>query len=53
MTGSELDDAALAAVHRRTDGNPFFVIELLRHTTAAHEDRLGDWVHDHLVAVVP
>ena len=41
MTGSELDDVALAAVHRRTDGNPFFVIELLRHTTGAHEDRPG------------
>ena len=44
MTGSELDDVALAAVHRRTDGNPFFVIELLRHTTGAHEDRPGDSV---------
>jgi tetratricopeptide (TPR) repeat protein len=41
MTGSELDDLALAAVHRRTDGNPFFVIELLRHTTGAPEDRPG------------
>ena len=41
MTGSELDDVALAAVHRRTDGNPFFVIELLRHTTGASEDRPG------------
>ena len=44
MTGSELDDAALAAVQRRTDGNPFFVIELLRHTTAARSTtgrRLG------------
>ena len=41
MTGSELDDVALAAVHRRTDGNPFFVIEFLRHTTGVHEDRPG------------
>ena len=41
MTGSELDDVALAAVHRRTDGNPFFVIELLRTPPAAHEDRPG------------
>ena len=39
MTGSELDEDALAAVHRRTNGNPFFVIELLRHTTANHEHR--------------
>ena len=46
MTGSDLDDVALADVHRRTDGNPFFVIELLRHTTANHEHRpSGDSVH--------
>ncbi|MET0457644.1 MAG: BTAD domain-containing putative transcriptional regulator [Ilumatobacteraceae bacterium] len=39
MTGSELDDVALDAVHRRTNGNPFFVIELLRHTPGGHEQR--------------
>ena len=41
MTGSELDEDALAAVHRRTDGNPFFVIELLRHTSGAHDHPPG------------
>ncbi len=42
MAGSELDADALAAVHRRTAGNPFFVIELLRHTPDAREHRPGD-----------
>jgi len=48
--GHALDEAALElarAVHRETDGNPFFVTELLRHlseTGAIHPDATGRWV---------
>jgi class 3 adenylate cyclase len=48
--GHRLDDAAMDlanAVHRETDGNPFFVSELLRHlleTGAIHQDASGRWV---------
>ena len=34
-------------VHRETDGNPFFVTEVLRHlrdTGAIHQDQAGHWV---------
>ena len=31
-TGLEIDEVVLDAIHLRTDGNPFFVIELLRDT---------------------
>ena len=48
--GHALDDAAVElahAVHRETDGNPFFVIEVLRHLTetgAIYQDGAGQWV---------
>jgi class 3 adenylate cyclase len=47
--GHPLDDADLAlaeAIHRETEGNPFFVREVLRHLaeTGAIEQRDGHWV---------
>ena len=48
--GQTLDDAGVGlahAVYRETDGNPFFVSELLRHlseTGAIHRDATGRWV---------
>ena len=48
--GHALDDEAVGlahAVHRETDGNPFFVIEVLRHLTetgAIYQDDAGQWV---------
>ncbi len=48
--GYTLDDAALSLAHavfRETDGNPFFVGELLRHlseTGAIYMDATGRWV---------
>ena len=48
--GHTLDDAAVRlahAVHRETDGNPFFVTEVLRHlaeTGAIYQDPTGRWV---------
>ena len=48
--GHTLDDAALRlahAVQRETDGNPFFVTEVLRHladTGAIYQDPKGRWV---------
>ena len=48
--GQTLDDAGVSlahAVYRETDGNPFFVSELLRHlseTGAIHQDATGRWV---------
>ena len=48
--GHTLDDAAVGlarAVYRETDGNPFFVSELLRHlseTGAIYQDSTGRWV---------
>ncbi len=48
--GQTLDDAGVGlahAVYRETDGNPFFVSELLRHlseTGAIHQDATGRWV---------
>ena len=47
--GYTLDDAAVGlahAVHRETDGNPFFVSEVLRHlseTGAIYQDATGRW----------
>jgi class 3 adenylate cyclase len=47
--GHELDDAGIGlahAVHRETDGNPFFVSEVLRHlseTGAIYQDAEGRW----------
>jgi class 3 adenylate cyclase/tetratricopeptide (TPR) repeat protein len=48
--GHRLDDAAVGlahAIHRETDGNPFFVSEVLRHlveTGAIGQDAQGRWV---------
>ncbi len=48
--GQTLDGAGVSlahAVYRETDGNPFFVSELLRHlseTGAIHQDATGRWV---------
>ncbi|MGD0313857.1 MAG: AAA family ATPase [Acidimicrobiales bacterium] len=48
--GQVLDDAGVGlahAVYRETDGNPFFVGEVLRHladTGAIHQDASGKWV---------
>ncbi len=48
--GHALDDAAVGlarAVHRETDGNPFFVSEVLRHlseTGAITQDVTGRWI---------
>ena len=48
--GQTLDDAGVDlahAVYRETDGNPFFVGEVLRHlseTGAIHRDATGRWV---------
>ena len=53
IAGYILDDAAIAlahAVYRDTDGNPFFVSELLRHlseTGFIYQDATGRWVTDH------
>ena len=50
--GHTLDDAAVGlahAVYRETDGNPFFVSEVLRHlseTGAIYQDATGRWVTD-------
>ena len=50
VAGHTLDDAAVGlarAVHRETDGNPFFVSEVLRHlseTGAVTQDATGRWV---------
>jgi class 3 adenylate cyclase/tetratricopeptide (TPR) repeat protein len=47
--GHTLDDAGVAlahAVYRETDGNPFFVTEVLRHlseTGAIYQDATGRW----------
>jgi class 3 adenylate cyclase len=52
IAGYALDDAAVSlahAVYRETDGNPFFVDELLRHlseTGAIFQDESGRWVAD-------
>ena len=48
--GHALDDAGVGlahAVHRETDGNPFFVSEVLRHlseTGAIYQDATGRWL---------
>ncbi len=48
--GHTLDDAAVGlahAVYRETDGNPFFVREVLRHLSemgAIYQDAAGQWV---------
>ena len=48
--GQTLDDAGVGlahAVYRETDGNPFFVSEVLRHlseTGAIYQDAAGRWV---------
>ncbi len=50
--GQTLDDAAVRlahAIYRETDGNPFFVSEVLRHlveTGAIYQDPTGHWVAD-------
>ena len=50
--GQSLDSAGIGlahAVYRETDGNPFFVTEILRHlseTGAIHQDSAGQWVAD-------
>jgi class 3 adenylate cyclase/tetratricopeptide (TPR) repeat protein len=50
--GQTLDDDGLGlahAVYRETDGNPFFVSEVLRHlveTGALYQDSSGRWVSD-------
>ncbi len=50
VAGHSLDDAAVGLAHvvyRETDGNPFFVSELLRHlaeTGAIYQDAIGRWV---------
>lgn len=47
--GHDLDDSGVAlahAIYRETDGNPFFVIEVLRHlseTGAINQDANGRW----------
>ena len=52
IAGYTLDDAALALAHavcRDTDGNPFFVSEILRHLSEAgviYQDGTGRWVAD-------
>jgi class 3 adenylate cyclase len=51
--GHDLDDRGMAlaqAVYRETDGNPFFVTEVLRHlsdTGAIVQDRSGRWSPAH------
>ena len=48
--GQAMDDAGVAlahAVHNETDGNPFFVSEVLRHlseTGAIYQDTAGRWM---------
>ena len=48
--GHELDEDGLAlrdALSVKTDGNPFFVVEILRHlaeTRAITQERDGHWV---------
>jgi class 3 adenylate cyclase len=50
VAGHELDTSGLVLaeeVYRETDGNPFFVTEVLRHlrdTGAIHQDAAGRWV---------
>jgi class 3 adenylate cyclase/tetratricopeptide (TPR) repeat protein len=50
--GHALDDATIGLAHalyRETDGNPFFVSEVLRHlieTGAVYQDAAGRWVAD-------
>jgi DNA-binding SARP family transcriptional activator len=50
VAGHSLDEAGIGlahAVYRETDGNPFFVTEVLRHlsdTGAIHQDVVGRWV---------
>ena len=50
VAGHSLDDAAVDLAHalcRETDGNPFFVSEVLRHlaeTGAIYQDASGRWV---------
>jgi len=57
--GYTLDDVAVnlaLAVHRETDGNPFFVSEVLRHlseTGAIYTDQTGRWVVGHSLDQVP
>jgi class 3 adenylate cyclase/tetratricopeptide (TPR) repeat protein len=57
--GYTLDDVAVSlahAVHRETDGNPFFVSEVLRHlseTGAIYRDQTGRWVVGHSMDQMP
>ena len=55
--GQTLDDDGLGlahAVYRETDGNPFFVSEVLRHLVGdrrLYQDASGRWVSDSLGTV--
>ena len=57
--GRDLDDVGVSlarSVYRETDGNPFFVSELLRHLSesdALHHDATGRWVADDLLGTMP
>ncbi len=52
IAGYSLDETGIGlarAVHRETDGSPFFVLEVLRNlseTGAIHQDASGHWVTD-------
>jgi class 3 adenylate cyclase len=56
--GRKLDETEVViarAVHRETDGNPFFVTEVLRHlrdTGAIHQDETGRWVTSDVLGTV-
>ncbi|MBX3023916.1 protein kinase [bacterium] len=39
MTGSAVPPAAVAAIHQRTEGNPFFITETVRHLQGQCVDR--------------
>jgi len=57
--GQDLDEAAVGlahAIYRETDGNPFFVGEVLRHlaeTGAIYRDETGRWVAENPPEQVP
>lgn len=57
--GHPLDDTAVSlahAVHRETDGNPFFVNEVFRHlaeTGAVSRDATGRWAADESLEAMP
>jgi class 3 adenylate cyclase/tetratricopeptide (TPR) repeat protein len=55
----DLDEVGVSlarSVYRETDGNPFFVSELLRHLSesgALHQDATGRWVADDRLETMP